>query len=171
MKKKEFSSEKFEEMYNKMMGAFDTDELLYPEMQAFNGWLDELQHNLMKTTAEAVRNTPVKEGFAEATMIAIGRFVCTFLEKMQRGGMVTEGTDIYKCFAEVLLPVCHKLVVGELDAKEEEEEKFNSLAEDVANPDLSIEEILNKHFAGHEDEFDEIRPKLEEVRKEAMKKK
>lgn len=151
---KDFSCEELEKMYNDMMEGLENNKPCSSEVKRFNHWLEDLQASLMNTVSDALKKLPddCKEGgFGEATMTGIARFVCTFLEKMQRNGFVSEGVDLYNVFTEVLLPVCHKIVVHEMDEMEKLKEDLTTgtaaiLFHALKDETLTEEEIFDKYL-------------------------
>lgn len=143
---------KFNKMLEEMLSVMDSSENLYPEMEVFCDWMEKLQNDLMKTLAETVKTFPEKAGAPEAIMLAVGRFVCTYLEKLQAGGFVTKGIDIYEIFKEVILPVCRKMV-----QKEMQDSVARVIFMALQDGTLTEEEIYEKYVGtGDKEEYLQI---------------
>ena len=138
----------------------------------FEEWLDNFETEIQKVSYKMLKKLPKsfrKEGFAEAYFIGLARFTCRILNKMERQGMFSDGKDGFGFYTKVLLPVCNDMVVDEMDEDERAEKVTAKIVADIKNFDISIDDILQKHFSGREDEWSEIRKSLEECRKIAKK--
>lgn len=145
-------------MYDEVKKMMDGVDIPSPEMVDATNWFDDIQQDLTKTLSDHVNQFPDEKGYTEATMTAMGRFVCTVLEKIQRSGFLVEGIDIYEEFVGSVLPCCHKLVQDEIDeeyALREQAKKFGldeSQAEEARNiiralaGTMSEEEIFEKYI-------------------------
>ena len=149
-----FSDKKTKRLYDELMNALDSHDAPQKEMMAFGKWMDDLERNLMGELSKALDKIPEEIGFAEALTLSIGRFACRFLELMQRKGYVSEGVDIYQYFREALLPVCHRLVVKEMDDEEETERKAKENG--VSDRELEISKIIVRELMGDKMTVEEI---------------
>ena len=134
----------------------------------FEKWLDNFETEIRKVSQKMLKKLPKscrKEGFAEAYFVGLARFTCRILNQMERHGMFSEGKDGFGFYTKVLLPVCNDMVVSEMDEDERASKVADAVVADIMNLDISIDDILQKHFAGREDEWPEIRKTLEEGRK------
>ena len=139
----------------------------FPDGPEFEEWIDLLENNLRKASHEALKKQPEslqKQGFAEAYFVGLARFTCRLLNKMERQGMFAKGKDGYGFYVKVLMPICNEIVVKEMDEEERAKKVTDAIVGDILNFDLSIDDILKKHFPGREDEWPEIRQALEEGR-------
>lgn len=157
----------------KMIAMLDIDENLYPEMEPVADWLDVFTEKMKKACAEAMSEFPEGQGGAcEAFMIGLARFNCQVLERFQCEGFVSEGHDAYGIFHDVLMPTAHEMVKREVEeqqaqGEEEPNEQWVAIAKDIMNADMSIDDILAKHFRDDmtDDERQMVREKLERLRK------
>ena len=140
---------KFSKKLDEMLSTMEREENPYPEMEAFNKWMDGLCADLGHVLADSVSKMPTREGAPEAVLTGLGRFVCMYLERLQRGGWVTHGVDIFEMFKEVLLPECHRLVVRELDDEEKYQAMvalFKAIKDGYKEDELTPEEVFDKYI-------------------------
>ena len=127
--------EAYRKMYDEVMKDIESTEIPQKEMEGIGEWFDDLQRDFMKTLSSAVKRFPDENGFMEATMTAVGRFVCTLMERIQHSGFLNEGVDIYENFVNVVLPVCHNVAIKEY----EEDKELLSMAKEFG---ISESEML-----------------------------
>ena len=141
------------------------------EDEGFLEWADEAENAFREVSGEIIKKLPPairKKGFVEAYFVVLARFICRFINKMERQGMFAKGKDGYGFFTNVLMPIVNEMVVAELDEDERAAEKVDSILEDLTNFDMSIDDILKKHFTGREAEWSEMRKTLEQGRQLAI---
>lgn len=141
------NKKEYEAMREAFKAMLDVKENMYPEMEPITDWLDLFTTKMREACAEAMSQFPKgQEGPGEAFMIGLARFNCMVLEKFQSAGFVTEGHNAYDIFYEVLMPTAHEMVLSEIKENESDGDKEKDLAEDLMNPDMPIDDILDKHF-------------------------
>lgn len=146
------NKKEYEAMREAFKAMLDVKENMYPEMEPIADWLDLFTTKMRKACAEAMSQFPKgQDGPGEAFMIGLARFNCMVLEKFQNAGFVTEGNNAYDIFYEVLMPTAHEMVLREIGEQresdiEETAEAVSDLAEDLMNPEISIDAIIDRHF-------------------------
>ena len=164
MAKKENYAETLSD-FRKMMEQCEG--MTFDQGPEFEEWLDNFETEIRKVSHKMLKKLPKscrKEGFAEAYFVGLARFTCRILNQMERKGMFAEGKDGFGFYTKVLLPVCNDMVVSEMDEAERAEKVTDEIVAEIMNFDISIDDILQKHFPGREDEWPEIRKSLEEGR-------
>jgi hypothetical protein len=141
--------------------------MVFDQGHEIEEWLDNLEKEIRKVSQKMLKKLPKscrKEGFAEAYFVGLARYTCRILNQMERKGMFADGKDGFGFYTKVLLPVCNDMVVDEMDEAERAAKVTDEIVADIMNFDISIDDILQKHFAGREDEWPDIRKSLEEGR-------
>lgn len=170
------AKKEYKDMRETMKAMFDIKENLYPEMEPIADWLDLFTTKMRKACADAMSQFPEgQQGPCEALMIGLARFNCYVLEEFQSEGFVTEGHNAYDIFYEVLMPTAHEMVLREMSENESDEDdgtaqQVTDLAEDLMNPDVSIDDIIAKHFRDDmtDEERQSVKEKLENLRRMHM---
>jgi len=172
------NKKEYNELRERMKAMLDANENLYPEMNPIADWIDLFTNKMRSACAEAMRNFPEgQKGPCEALMLALARFNCIVLEKFQREGFVTDGNNAYDIFCDVLMPTAHEMVLREMaekegDEQDSEESRAASLAADLMDPSVTLDDIINKHLPDDmtDDERQQARQKLQALRDTYMKK-
>ena len=172
------NKKEYNELRESMMAMLDANEILYPGMEPIADWINLFTTKMRSACAEAMRNFPEgQKGPGEALMVALARFNCMVLEKFQRGGFVTDGNNAYDIFCDVLMPTAHEMVLREMAEQEEDEQDSAeslaaSLATDLMDPSMTLDDIINKHFRDDMtgDERQQVRQELQSLRDTYMKK-
>ena len=172
------NKKEYNELRESMKAMLDANENLYPDMEPIADWIDLFTNKMRSACAEAMHNFPERQkGPGEALMVALARFNCMVLEKFQQAGFVTEGNNAYDIFCDVLMPTAYEMVLREM-AEQEGDEQDNaeslaaSLATDLLDPSMTLDDIINKHFRDDmtDDERQQARQKLQSLRDTYMKK-
>lgn len=158
-----------EELRKEMFAALDATVNMYSGTEPVGDWVEAAEKKLGTALSDAMQEWPEgQEGIGEALNIVLARFVCAKLERMQRGGLVSDGHTAYGLFTEVIMPVVHELVCRELD-EEENGERIVTIARELADRKNDIDDIITRHFPDLPDERRaELRQGLAESR-EAMR--
>jgi len=172
------NKKEYNELREGMKAMLDANENLYPEMEPIVDWIDLFTTKMRSACAEAMRNFPEgQKGPGEALMIGLARFNCMVLEKFQQEGFVTEGNNAYDIFYDVLMPTAHEMVLREMAEQEVDEQDgaeslAASLAADLMDQSMTLDDIINKHFRDDmtDDERQQARQKLQSLRDTYMKK-
>ena len=113
----------------------DENKEVYTGMEYAADWIELLNDNTM----------------LESLTFGLAHFTCKTFERLERGGVNAKNEhSLYEVYTEVLLPAARAVVKQEMDSKEkndEEEENFRrAVMADLLNSELSIDEIIDKHF-------------------------
>ena len=130
----------------------DANKEVYTGMEYAADWIELLNDKLEHAVHDAIKQYPKdKDTMMESLTFGLAHFTCMTFEKLERGGInANNDHSLYDVYTEVLLPAAREVVKRELDSKEEsdkEEEDFRrAVMSDLLNSDLSIDEIIDKHF-------------------------
>jgi hypothetical protein len=115
-------------------------------------WIELLNDKLEHAVHDAIKQYPKdKDTMLESLTFGLAHFTCKTFERLERGGVNAKNEhSLYEVYTEVLLPAARAVVKQEMDSKEkndEEEENFRrAVMADLLNSELSIDEIIDKHF-------------------------
>ena len=139
---------KIEEMKSELFDVIEKQAAGHTEMMPVVEFIDMFVDKLRKASSEALEMWPSgMPGPGEATMLAMARFCSLVMERMNKDGLMADGMDAYELFSRVIMPTAHRLVQLELDAIDtKEHDTACDMAMDVVNPDITIEEIVDKYF-------------------------
>ena len=172
------NKKEYNELRESMKAMLDVNEILYPDMEPIADWINLFTDKMRSACAEAMCNFPEgQKGPGEALMVALARFNCMVLEKFQQEGFVTEGNNAYDIFCDALMPTAHEIVLREMaeqegDEQDSEESWAASLAADLMDPQVTLDDIINKHFRDDmtDDKRQLTRQNLQALRDKYMKK-
>ena len=160
-----------------MKKIIDADKKMYTGLEYAADWIELLNNKLEQAVHDAAKEYPKdKDTMLEALTFGLAHFTCMTFEKLERGGVNgNKDHSIYEVYTEVLLPAAREVAKREMDNREEskkEEEEFRRvLIADLLNSELTVDEIIDKHF--EEDLSDRKRKEmakvLEAVREKAIK--
>lgn len=130
----------------------DEDKEVYTGMEYAADWIELLNNKLEHAVHDAIKEYPKgKDTMLESLSFGLAHFTCMTFEKLERGGAIAKNShSLYDVYTEVLLPAARAVVKREMDSKEEsdkEEENFRrAVMADLLDSDLTINEIIDKHF-------------------------
>lgn len=130
----------------------DENKEVYTGMEYAADWIELLNDKLEHAVHDAIKQYPKDKGtMLESLTFGLAHFTCKTFERLERGGVNAKNDhSLYEVYTEVLLPAARAVVKQEMDSKEkndEEEENFRrAVMADLLNSELSIDEIIDKHF-------------------------
>ena len=154
---------KMKEMFEAMMNDPDLkNNPAYKDCEKFGDVLDELTNKIVAPCIDYANNHGDDDaGWAHTIMISMARATCKMLYAFQHTA-AKEGVDIYDFYHDELLPLCKEVAYRESEEMVKYAERMQREAEEdkkvimddtkkdlilaMADPDVSVEEIIRKFF-------------------------
>lgn len=155
--------ESMREMFEAAMNDPDLENNpMFKECERFGEVMDNLTADIVSPCLNyANKHGDEDEGWAHTVLISLARATCKILYAMQKTA-AEEGKDVYEFYHDELLPLCKEVTYHECEEmekmaeqmKREVEEGKKVISDDmkkdlilaVADPDMSVEEIVDKFF-------------------------